>query len=235
MKLCQGGYLPCCGTFCIVPLPQPINAHHQINAMPKAITPGARCGYSDQTNNKDGTSCLNPSPSAVVTGHSDSLLVVSGTIVAGDNPLSKATQLAVSKAAASVPSQWRRYIAYEKIVKVGGSLAWRANNPGNLRDAGTKIGTVPGAVGKFAIFRTLEDGRAAQKNLYLNKYGTMKVKDAINKLTPPNENDTSNYLAELKAAGIDLDKDVESQIATLMVAVEKNEGLIKGIEIQRIP
>ena len=82
---------------------------------------------------------------------------------------------------------------------------------------------------------SLEDGRAAQKNLYLNKYGTMKVKDAINKLTPPNENDTSNYLAELKASSIDLDKDVQSQIDTLMVAVEKNEGLIKGIEIQRIP
>jgi len=37
------------------------------------------------------------------------------------------------------------------------------------------------------------------------------VRDAINKLTPPNENDTEGYLAQLKAAGVDLDKDVKSQ------------------------
>lgn len=203
--------------------------------MPKGITPSATCGHSDQTNINDGTSCLGASPTPGAIGHGDSLQVVSGTIVEGDTPLSKATLLAVSKAAAAVPSQWRRYIAYEKIVKVGGSLAWRANNPGNLRDAATKIGVVSGAVGKFAVFRTLEDGRTAQQELYLKKYGAMSVKDAINKLTPPSENDTTNYLAELKAAGINLDKDVQSQIDKLMVAVEKNEGLIKGIEIQRLP
>ncbi len=203
--------------------------------MPKGITPRATCGHSDQTNINDGTSCLGASPTPGAIGHGDSPQVVSGTIVEGDTLLSKPTLLAISKAAAAVPSQWRRYIAYEKIVKVGGSLAWRANNPGNLRDASTKIGTVSGAVGKFAVFRTLEDGRTAQQELYLKKYGAMSVKDAINKLTPPSENDTSRYLADLKAAGIDLDKDVQSQIDKMMIAVQNNEGLIKGIEIQRIP
>jgi hypothetical protein len=161
-------------------------------------------------------------------------LTISGVIAAGGE-LSKGTIVAVNKAAAATPSKWRRYIAYSSIVKVGGSLAWRANNPGNLRDASSKIGTVSGAVGKFAIFATLEDGRAAQRDLYLTKYGDMKVRDAINKLTPPSENDTAQYLADLKDAGVDLDKDVKSQIDTLMKGVEANEGLIEGTEVTRVP
>lgn len=63
----------------------------------------------------------------------------------------------------------------------------------------------------------------------------MAVKDAINKLTPPNENDTKKYLAELTKAGVDIDKDVKSQIDVLMKAVEANEGLIPGIEVKRVP
>jgi hypothetical protein len=88
-------------------------------------------------------------------------------------------------------------IAYSDHVHVGGSLAWRANNPGNLRAASTKIGEVSGAVGKFAVFATLADGRAAQRALYLDRYGAMKVRDAIDKLTPPSENDTAGYVAAL--------------------------------------
>ncbi|SEL78745.1 hypothetical protein SAMN05216359_1179 [Roseateles sp. YR242] len=161
-------------------------------------------------------------------------LTISGMVAAG-GPLSPNTIAAVNKAAAKTPAQWKRYVAYADVVKVGGSLAWRANNPGNLRDAGTKIATVTGAVGKFAVFATLEDGRKAQKALYLNKYGDMTVKDAINKLTPPSENDTKKYLAELTKAGVDTEKDVKSQIDTLMTGVEANEGLISGTEVKRVP
>ena len=161
-------------------------------------------------------------------------LAISGVIVAGGE-LSKGTVVAVNSTAAKTPSQWRRYIAYATKVRVGGSLAWRANNPGNLRDASSKIGSVSGAVGKFAVFATLEEGRAAQRDLYLTKYGDMKVHDAINKLTPPSENDTEQYLADLKEAGVDLDKNVKSQIDTLMKAVEANEGLIEGTEVDRVP
>ena len=161
-------------------------------------------------------------------------LKITGVIVAGGH-FSQNTIVAVNKAAAQTQQQWRRYIAYSEMVKVGGSLAWRANNPGNLRAASTKIGTVPGATGHFAVFASLQDGRSAQQDLYLTKYGEMKVKDAINKLTPPNENDTTAYLAQLKAAGVDLDKDVKSQIVKLMTAVEASEGLIPGLEVNRVP
>lgn len=161
-------------------------------------------------------------------------LKITGVIVAGGS-LSQNTIVAVNKAAEQTQQQWCRYIAYSEIVKVGGSLAWRANNPGNLRAASTKIGTVPGATGHFAVFASLADGRSAQQDLYISEYGDMKVKDAINKLTPPNENDTTAYLAQLKAAGVDLDKDVKSQIAKLMTAVEASEGLILGLGVKREP
>jgi hypothetical protein len=162
------------------------------------------------------------------------VLRISGIIAAGP-PLSASTIAAVNAAARQTPPQWRRYIAYQDSVNVGGSLAWRANNPGNLRDAPTKIASVQGAVGHFAVFATLDDGRAAQRTLYLDKYGAMKVRDAINQLTPPSENDTAGYLAQLKAAGVDLDKTVTSQIDVLMPAVEANEGLIAGISLRRTP
>lgn len=161
-------------------------------------------------------------------------LKIKGTIVAG-GPLSMPTRIAINAAAEKTPAQWRRYIAYEGKIKVGGSLAWRANNPGNLRDASTKIGLVSGAVGYFAVFSTMDEGRTAQKDLYINRYGAMKVRNAINRLTPPSENDTARYLAELKKAGVDLDKTVSSQIDVLMKAIEDNEGMITGIEVTRIP
>ncbi len=158
---------------------------------------------------------------------------IPGTIIAG-GPLNQATIVAVNVAATKTPAQWRRYIAYATQVKVGGSLAWRANNPGNLRDASSKIGHVSGAVGTFAVFANLDDGRAAQRALYLNKYGAMTVRDAVAKLTPPSENNTVRYLAELQRAGVDPDKDVRSQVDVLMPAVAVSEGLIAGIVVLRV-
>ena len=61
----------------------------------------------------------------------------------------------------------------------------------------------------------------------------MTVRAAIEKLTPPSENDTATYLKRLEGAGVDLDKTVQSQIDTLMSAVEANEGMIAGTEITR--
>jgi hypothetical protein len=184
-----------------------------------------------------------PRPAAAASGPPHKLLV-KGVVVAG-GPLNNATIDLVNEAAKAETN--KRFIAYEAVVKVGGSLAWRANNPGNLRWASTQIGSAPGAVGNFAVFATLDDGRAAQKALYLSKYGNMTVRDAITGkgdpkdkahytpgLTPPSENDTETYLKQLKAAGVDLDKDVKSQIDQLMKAIKANEGMIEGTEVTRV-
>jgi hypothetical protein len=84
--------------------------------------------------------------------------------MAQGSPLSQATVIAVKKALSEAVIN-KSCIAYSTVVKVSGSLAWRANNPGNLRDASTKIALVPGAVGNFAVFASMQDGTAAQKDL----------------------------------------------------------------------
>lgn len=63
----------------------------------------------------------------------------------------------------------------------------------------------------------------------------MTVRRAIDKLTPPSENDTTQYLADLQRAGVDIDKEVQSQIDSVIAAIEVNEGLIAGIEVDRLP
>lgn len=153
-----------------------------------------------------------------------------GTVAEGP-PLNDATITAVKEALKN--AEVKRYIVYKDIVKVGGTLAWRANNPGNLRDAGTKIAAVPGAVGKFAVFATMDDGRAAQKSLYLKTYGAQKVRDAVEKLTPSNENNTKKYLADLQAQGVNLDGTVAPQLDKFMAAVKNNEGMHAGNEVPR--
>lgn len=151
--------------------------------------------------------------------------------IAQGSDLNDETSINVSEALKNEKN--KRCIAYETFVKVGGSLAWRANNPGNLRDAPTKIATAPGAEGTFAVFATMADGRAAQRTLYLAKYGKMTVRNAIAKLTPPSENNTARYIKNLESQGIKVDETVESQIDNLMRAVEANEGLIVGTKVPR--
>jgi hypothetical protein len=61
----------------------------------------------------------------------------------------------------------------------------------------------------------------------------MIVSDAIAKLTPSSENNTVKYLADLKKQGINIDATVKPQIDDFVLAVQKNEGLIKGVEVPR--
>ncbi|WP_285667677.1 hypothetical protein [Actinorhabdospora filicis] len=159
-------------------------------------------------------------------------LTIKGVWVAGE-AASAIDVIDINEAAKQVKT--KRFIAYATYVKLGGTIAWRANNPGNLRGAPTAIGKAPGAVGTFAVFETMDDGRAAQRALYLNSYGTAKVRAAVMKLTPPSENDTETYLKRLAAAGVDLEKPVAGQIDTLMAAIEANEGMVEGVLIARRP
>jgi uncharacterized protein (TIGR02594 family) len=63
------------------------------------------------------------------------------------------------------------------LLRTGGTIAWRFNNPGNIRPAqGTKmimgaigVGTTKGN-GSFLIFASYEDGRAQKKALLRRKY-----------------------------------------------------------------
>ena len=94
---------------------------------------------------------------------------------------------------------------------------------------------MPGAKGEFCIFKTPDDGRAAQKELYLRKYGDWTVMGRSRKLTPENENNVEQYLKDLAAQGINLTKDVKSQIEPLMPAIKRNEGSKEGTVVNRRP
>lgn len=159
-------------------------------------------------------------------------LAVKGVFVAGERA-SAIDILDINEAAGQVKT--KRFIAYATYVKVGGTIAWRANNPGNLRGAPTAIGKAQGGSGYFAVFETMDDGRAAQRALYLKTYGKQTVRAAVTALTPPSENDTALYLRKLEKAGVNLDAGVAGQIDALMAAIEVNEGMVEGVLIARRP
>jgi len=158
-------------------------------------------------------------------------LTIHGVVAEGE-PLDAATIVKINEAAKGIRKN-RTYIAYKNEVRIGGTLAWRANNPGNLRGAANEIAKVPGAKGYFAVFPTLAEGEKAQRALYLDHYGTWMVKEAIKKLTPSSENNTEKYISDLKKQGVDMEKDVKSQIDLVMRAVKVNEGSGAGIIVQR--
>jgi len=87
-----------------------------------------------------------------------------------------------------------------------GSVAWRNNNPGNLRFAG-QPGAKQGA-GGFAAFDSVELGRNALRNqISLNierGYDAtgrpiVTLADLITSWAPPNENDTAAYIRNVAA------------------------------------
>jgi hypothetical protein len=87
-----------------------------------------------------------------------------------------------------------------------GTLAYRNNNPGNLRYAG-QPGATPGA-GGFAAFSSYPAGQAALKNQIaldavrgtdVNGNPTTTVAELIGSWAPPSENDTSAYIASVAA------------------------------------
>jgi hypothetical protein len=77
------------------------------------------------------------------------------------------------------------------------TLAFRNNNPGNLRFAGQR-GASEGE-GGFARFETAEEGfNALVRQVELDTKRGHTVESFINKYAPPVENDTNNYIAFLE-------------------------------------
>ena len=101
--------------------------------------------------------------------------------------------------------------------RVGGTLSWRNNNPGNLvyGDWAVKHGAIgyvmggPNRTHKFAVFPTLEAGeKARQELLFSGKtiYKNDTLRQAMHRYAPSSENDTTGYIASLaKAANVSPD------------------------------
>ena len=125
-------------------------------------------------------------------------------------------------------------------LNIGGSFAWRFNNPGNLSKPGKRvISTVIGfgqrtsKSGQFCIFPDKETGHKEMVRLIKERYGDNTLSDMMYAYAPPKENDTEGYIATLcKSAGITRDDVVgkldDARFEKLIAAMCRKEGWVPG-------
>lgn len=120
----------------------------------------------------------------------------------------------------------------DRLLRKGGTIAWRFNNPGNLRP-GPKyklhIGQGQTASGVFLIFPTPEAGREEKKGLLLRKYKEDTISQMLYTYAPPSENDTEGYISSIcKKTGFSRDRVIgqfsDDEMKKLMTAMEEHEG-----------
>lgn len=129
----------------------------------------------------------------------------------------------------------------DTIRRIGGTLAWRNNNPGNL--AYGEFARENGAIGKgprnFAVFPDEATGRAALSALLRsNKYNNLTIANAIVKYAPPVENDVSLYHNRLrKMTGLNLNIKIcnldSAQMRKVTDAICVIEGWCEGRIVER--
>jgi hypothetical protein len=121
----------------------------------------------------------------------------------------------------------------------GGSMAWRNNNPGNLKDGAFArrhgaIGGYTNDKGTFAIFPDAATGESARQALLKGpSYSDLTLDGFVAKYAPKNENDTAKYQAQMRQAlGVDGStrlRDLrDEQWGELFAAVRRKEGAIPG-------
>ena len=92
---------------------------------------------------------------------------------------------------------------------IGGTRAWRNNNPGNIRmtEFSKRMGAI-GAAGGFAVFPDEQTGMVAVKKLLRTKnYANKTIADAISRYAPPSENNTAAYQRSIeKLTGLNINR-----------------------------
>lgn len=134
----------------------------------------------------------------------------------------------------------------ELIDYVGGTWAWRNNNPGNIVKSpfADRHGAI-GHAGGFAVFPDLEIGKEAQISLLkIKKYQEMAIWEVIKNYAPASDgNDPKNYTKLVKQfTGLDPNKKLKelddsefSQVIKAIIRVEGfKEGEIKPIKMKKI-
>lgn len=123
-----------------------------------------------------------------------------------------------------------------KYKKIGGTIAWRNNNPGNLRFNDFVRYTL-GAIGSangFAVFSNEQTGSIAiKKLLQTSAYQKLTVGGVINRYAPPIENDTTGYQNHVKnLTGLNLETPMsqlnDSELDRIVNAIKKVEGWQPG-------
>ena len=121
-------------------------------------------------------------------------------------------------------------------IRSGGFLAWRFNNPGNLRRSSyqcANLDTDPS--GPFAVFDSYETGRYALRTLLRGEtYSPLTIEQTFYKYAPPSDNNnTVAYVNNVKASLRPHRSDVDtvkigelsdSDLVVIMDAIEAIEG-----------
>ena len=125
-----------------------------------------------------------------------------------------------------------------KIKRIGGTVAWRNNNPGNIRKS--KFAYANGAVGetdKWAVFPDEETGlRAITKLLRTKNYSNLSVKEAIHRWAPFSDgNNPENYSRRVSnmtglAADARLNTLSDNDLMKIARAIQTVEGWGVGTE-----
>ena len=133
----------------------------------------------------------------------------------------------------------KRYIIFTDEVRAGGTISWRARNPGNIR-SGDRYGAYPGkkantkSAGSFAVFPDEATGFEAIKKV-LHGYGHITVAKAMNKYAPAGDgaNDPDAYARSVaKQMGVAVDAYVDAlddaQMDVFATAIKRVEGWTEG-------
>lgn len=124
---------------------------------------------------------------------------------------------------------------------IGGSFAWRMNNPGNMAKPGKRV--VHDVIGYaqrtsdpkslFLIFKDRAAGERERMKLMREVYGKSTISEMMHRYAPPHENDTAGYIAFIcKRANVKADDVVgklsEKQFNDVVAAIGKHEGYAPG-------
>lgn len=125
-----------------------------------------------------------------------------------------------------------------QIIRREGAHNWRDNNPGNIKYG--HFARANGAVGHddvFAVFPTLEAGRAAQERLLFEdpKYAGLTLAKGIETWAPEAENDTEKYIRTVAArSGISrntlLSTLTPKERSTVLDEKRRYEGFQEGLQ-----
>jgi hypothetical protein len=130
-----------------------------------------------------------------------------------------------------------------KTIRKTGTVAWRNNNPGNIRYNGAnswaaKHGAVGGDKGGFAVFPSLAIGKKAQEDLFFGPtYQKLTLSEAVHKWAPPNENNTKVYQkVMINAVGADkkMSEYSSEEREALMATMRNHEGFNVSLRNGRI-
>lgn len=126
-----------------------------------------------------------------------------------------------------------------RLLKAGGSLNWRFNNPGNLISVKNQKGKIGIGVvynpdkHSFAIFSSIEAGDNAKRSLLKRKYKDFTIPEMMKKYAPGNDGNNPEAYANfiMSESGVAQGEKVgeldDSKFSKVIKAISKKEGGLK--------